>query len=146
MMIRIRAILICMLSFLGWVSGRAQPNDSLSISLLTCSPGTEIYELFGHTGIRVQQFGETPFDIVFNYGMFSFNAPNFVYRFTKGETDYCLGVNDFRDFITAYVMRDSRVDEQILNLTGLQKRALLDALIENARPENRTYRYSFLFR
>lgn len=77
--------------------------------------------------------------------MFSFNAPNFVYRFTKGETDYCLGVNDFRDFITAYVMRDSRVDEQILNLTGLQKRALLDALIENARPENRTYRYSFLF-
>lgn len=134
-----------MLSLLGWVSGKAQPNDSLSISLLTCSPGTEIYELFGHTGIRVQQFGETPFDIVFNYGMFSFNAPNFVYRFTKGETDYCLGVNDFRDFITAYVMRDSRVDEQILNLTGSQKRALLDALIENARPENRTYRYSFLF-
>ena len=27
--------------------------DTLQVSLLTCGPGTEVYELFGHTALRV---------------------------------------------------------------------------------------------
>ena len=68
-----------------------------------------------------------------------------MWRLTKGEPDYCLGVNDFRDFLFNYVMRESRVDEQVLNLTPEQSEALFEALLENARPENRVYRYNFLF-
>ncbi len=130
-----------------WVGVSAQEpgRDSLQVSLLTCGPGTEVYELFGHSALRVRQPGPDGFDYVFNYGMFDFNAPAFVWRFTKGETDYCLGVNDFRDFLFNYVMRESRVDEQVLNLTPEQSGALFDALLENARPENRVYRYNFLF-
>lgn len=122
-----------------------QEPEPLQVSLLTCGPGTEVYELFGHTALRVRQPGPGGFDYVFNYGMFDFNAPAFVWRFTKGETDYCLGVNDFRTFLFNYVMRESRVDEQILNLTPEQSRALFDALLVNAMPENRVYRYNFLF-
>lgn len=122
-----------------------QAQDTLQVSLLTCGPGTEVYELFGHTALRVRQPGPGGFDYVFNYGMFDFNAPAFVWRFTKGETDYCLGVNDFHSFLLNYAVRESRVDEQILNLTPGQSRALLDALLENALPENRVYRYNFLF-
>ena len=66
-------------------------TDSIQFSLLTCAPGNEIYALFGHTAIRYQNFSRGV-DLVFNYGMFSFNTPHFVYRFVKGETDYQLGI------------------------------------------------------
>ncbi len=120
-------------------------DDDLRISLVTCYPGDKIYELFGHTAIRVQRSGSDAFDWAFNYGMFSFASGNFVYKFTAGQTDYMLGVYDFDDFMVDYVMRGSKVVEQELNLTPEDKRQLLDALIQNARPENRVYRYNFLF-
>ncbi len=119
--------------------------DSLRLSLVTCAPGVEVYELFGHTALRAKYTGKSKFDVVFNYGLFSFDTPNFVWRFVKGETDYCLGANRFEYFIYEYAMRDSRVDEQVLNLTAEEKLTLLHLLQENARPENRVYRYNFLF-
>ncbi len=119
--------------------------DSLQLSLITCGPGIEVYELFGHTALRAKYTGSHRFDVVFNYGLFSFDTPNFIWRFTKGETDYYLGVNRYEYFLYEYVMRNSRVDEQILNLTPEEKLALFYALQENARPENREYRYNFLF-
>lgn len=123
----------------------ASRKDSLRISLITCFPGDEIYQLFGHSALRVQQMGSIPFDWAFNYGMFSFDSGNFVYRFTKGETDYMLGVYDFEDFMTDYVMRGSTVVEQELNLTTEEKERLLALLVENAAPQNRVYRYNFLY-
>ena len=119
--------------------------DTLQVSLLTCGPGTEVYELFGHTALRVKQQRPGGFDYVFNYGMFNFDVPGFIWRFTKGETDYCLGINDFPDFLLNYQFRESKVDEQVLNLTPIQSRALFEALLVNAMPQNRVYRYNFLF-
>ena len=135
-------LLLSILSFFP-LSG-AVPGDSLRISLLTCSPGKQVYELFGHTAIRVQNT-RPEFDIVFNYGIFSFNAPHFIYRFTKGETDYRLDVSGFRDFILAYAARNSAVTEQELALSPDEKTRLFRALIENSQPENCIYRYNFLF-
>lgn len=42
---------------------------------MTCAPGTEIYALFGHTALRYEDKARGE-DWVFNYGMFSFNAPH----------------------------------------------------------------------
>ena len=61
---------------------------------MTCAPGTEIYALFGHTALRYEDTARGE-DWVFNYGMFSFNTPRFIYRFVKGETDYELGVTRY---------------------------------------------------
>ena len=72
-------------------------TDSIQFSLLTCAPGSEIYALFGHTAIRYQNFSKGV-DLVFNYGMFSFDTPHFVYRFVKGETDYQLGITPYSYF------------------------------------------------
>ena len=146
MLIKVRLFVAALVAALAMsVQAQVENRDSLQVSLLTCGPGTEVYELFGHTALRVRQLTPGGFDYVFNYGMFDFNAPAFVWRFTKGETDYCLGVNDFRTFLFNYVMRESRVDEQILNLTPEQSQALFYALLENAQPQNRVYRYNFLF-
>ena len=119
-------------------------EDSIRVSLLTCSPGTEIYALFGHTAIRYENKAKGA-DWVFNYGMFSFRTPNFVMRFIKGATDYQLGVIPYTYFEEEYIERGSYVEQQVLNLTFEEKVRLFQLLEENYRPENRTYRYNYFY-
>jgi len=119
-------------------------GDSAIFSLITCSPGEEIYSKFGHTAIRINDPASGT-DVVFNYGIFSFETKNFYYKFIKGETDYQLGVYDTRYFLPEYAARNSMVWEQILNLTVAEKRELLNLLLQNYEPENRIYRYNFVF-
>lgn len=127
------------------VEEKIQPkDDGIRFSLLTCGPGNEIYSLFGHTAIRYEN-PRKGLDIVFNYGLFSFNTPNFILRFTLGETDYQLGATDFRHFVAEYMMTGRDVWQQTLNLTPEEKERLIDQLEENYKPENRVYRYNFFY-
>ncbi len=119
-------------------------SDSAVVSLLTCSPGEEVYAKFGHTAIRIVD-KKNAFDMVFNYGIFSFETDNFYYKFIKGETDYQLGIYDTANFLPEYAQRNSMVVEQILNLTPAEKKELFTLLMKNYEPENRTYRYNFIF-
>jgi hypothetical protein len=141
-----KATFTLILSFLLTITALAQqPSEreddiysNLEVSLLTCSPGDELYSAFGHTAIRVN-------DMVFNYGMFNFNTEGFYIKFVSGETDYELGVEMMDGFERQYERRNRSVIEQKLNLTNEEKAALFNALIENTRPENKTYRYNFVF-
>lgn len=117
-------------------------QDSVRFSLLTCEAGEEIYTLFGHTAIRYENTAKG-IDVVFNYGMFSFNVPNFALRFALGKTDYQLGVTNFRRFAAEYQWSGRNVWQQTLNLTDEEKKRLWTALSENYLPENRVYRYNF---
>ena len=137
-------IIILIFDTLSLLPAYSMHNDSIQFSLLTCSPGTEIYSLFGHTAIRYRNFTQNR-DLVFNYGMFSFSTPNFIYRFVKGETDYQLGINTFESFETEYYFRGSKVYQQVLNLTDAEKLELEKLLFENYRPENRVYRYNYFY-
>ena len=92
-----RRFLFIWLVLLGVLSGRAASADGVRISLLTCAPGSEIYALFGHSAIRYENPAQNQ-DWVFNYGLFSFKDPNFVFRFLKWETDYLLGVMPYPYF------------------------------------------------
>lgn len=118
--------------------------DSLRVSLLTVSPGPDAYERFGHTGIRISSRPDA-MDVVYHYGVFNFRAPHFIYRFVKGETDYQLGVVPTAYFLRQQEWRGLAVLEQELALTTAQKLDLLERLIVNYRPENRTYRYNYFF-
>lgn len=119
-------------------------SDSIRFSLLTCSPGEEIYEVFGHTAIRYENMADGT-DIVFNYGLFSFDTPNFILRFVKGETDYRLGIVEYPNFAAEYRYFNRSVTQQTLNLTEQEKQNLLSVLMNNYRPENRIYRYNFFY-
>ena len=121
-------------------------QDSVCVSLLTVTPGKMVYELYGHTAIRVREVmpGRLS-DWVFNYGTFSFAQPHFVWRFVKGETDYELGVVPFALFYDTYVKEGRGIDEQLLNLSPTESRRLVDALSRNLLPENATYRYNFFY-
>jgi len=119
-------------------------GDSAVVSLITCSPGEEVYSKFGHTAIRIND-STNGVDLIFNYGIFSFETENFYYKFIKGETDYQLGIYDTKYFIPEYKQRNSMVWEQILNLTLQEKKELIRLLLKNYEPQNRTYRYNFIF-
>ncbi|MFT0111057.1 DUF4105 domain-containing protein [Bacteroides faecis] len=122
----------------------ANGNDSIRLSLLTCAPGEEIYSLFGHTAIRYED-PANGIDAVFNYGLFSFNTPNFIFRFSLGETDYQLGATDYAHFAAEYAFDGRSVWQQTLNLSKEEKAELIRLLQENYRPENRVYRYNFFY-
>lgn len=120
--------------------------DSCKISLITCYPGPVVYELYGHTAIRVQSEG---YDLAYNFGMFSFNKPNFIYSFVKGETDYMLGYTPFEgdrysNFVAEYRYRGSRIVEQELNISNEAAINLWQELCYLSLPENREYRYNYV--
>lgn len=121
--------------------------DPLEVSLLTCSPGKAVYELYGHTALRVCN-AATGEDVVFNYGIFDFSAPHFVWRFMLGHTDYVLGAVPYSFFAAAYAADGRGVEGQVLNLTAGEKQRLVASLAETYRKaaeEGWTYRYNFLY-
>jgi hypothetical protein len=121
----------------------AQPDSShLRISLLTCSPGAELYSTFGHTAIRVTDSVNAT-DMVYNYGTFDASDPQFYVKFTKGLMRYSLSDYSFQEFLQEYHYEKRYVIEQNLNLTGGEKQQLYAALRENAQEANRHYNYYF---
>ena len=118
-------------------------SDDARFSLLTILPGDQIYSLWGHSAIRVTD-PDRGFDLSFNYGTFRFDEyflPNFLY----GRLDYMLSVHDYEAALDAYRYEGRPVLEQELRLTPAQKDSLYHFLVVNARPENRVYRYHFLY-
>ena len=129
-------------------NGQAFLSESASISLLTTTPcDNEVYTLYGHTSIRVKDSiaPNTKIDYVFNYGMFDASQPNFVYHFAKGDLDYALVYYNYDVFALDKQLQNSSVYEQILNLTQQEMNDLWTALVINAQPSNRTYRYNYFF-
>ena len=127
-------------------------SEQSVISLMTCTPGRPLYLHFGHSALRVYDSAFSgadgtsgPIDWVFNYGIFSFDTEHFYTKFTRGETDYMLAMQDTYYFVASSNADGRDVFEQQLNLTLPERQQILDALIENYRPENRVYRYNFVF-
>ncbi len=112
----------------------------ITVSLLTCAPGSDIYELEGHTGLRLQS---SSFDFVVNWGLFDFDSPGFVYRFVKGETDYMVGASSTDIFLAHYARFGRSVTQQTLNLDSLQA-ARVYSLVATALQGDPRYRYNYV--
>jgi len=111
-------------------------------SLLTCDPGSEVYELCGHTALRLtDDYGH---DYVVNYGVFDFSSPGFLYRFVKGETDYMCAAAPTEAFVESYRRHGREIRELPLDLTDEEIDRLKVLLTENLQPENRVYRYNYV--
>lgn len=124
--------------------GIQESTDSLRASLITCTPGTDVYAHFGHTALRITNL-TTGEDVVFNYGCFDMSGSNFVINFMKGETDYVVDAEPADYFFARYDYMGNGVSEQILNLTQPECYKLAELLFTNIQPENRGYRYNWLY-
>ncbi len=148
---RKRSIIIFLVavSLLAPISTSAQvPGISLTdhskISLLTCSPGDELYSVFGHSAIRVKD-PALELDWVFNYGTFDFSDPNFYTNFARGKLNYILSLSEYQHFEADYKTEGRYIWEQELNINTSEKQHLFDSLLINFLPENRYYLYDFFF-
>jgi len=138
-------LLLILISFSHQLTIKSQNlSPNAEISLLTCNPGEELYSVFGHNSIRVND-PINKIDWVYNYGTFSFEEPNFYVKFVKGKLNYMLSVNHFRDFIYSYQHENRTIREQILNLTNNQKQEIFKFLEINRLPQNKFYLYDFFF-
>jgi len=125
--------------------GQVQLSDQAQIAIITCGPTqTELYSAFGHSAIRVYD-PKNDIDYAFNYGLFSFDQPNFYLNFARGSSFYVLGVQSYRDFEYTYIYYNRSLHSQILFLTTEQKQKVFDFLTWNARPENKSYRYDYFY-
>ena len=119
-------------------------GDSLDISLLTCSPGNELYSAFGHSAIRVQdRLNEV--DVVFNYGTFDFEQEGFYINFVRGKLMYFLDLDAYTSFYNQYLAEGREIRELGLLLTATEKENILKFLLWNSRRENKFYAYDFFW-
>lgn len=119
-------------------------SKEAEISILTCSPGAQLYSLFGHTAIRVSDPSQR-FDYVFNFGTFDFETQGFYLKYAQGLLLYQLAITSYPHFLSSYQEENRSVYSQTLKLDSLEKQTLFNLLLENYRPENRSYLYNFLF-
>jgi hypothetical protein len=117
-------------------------QSRLQISLLTCTPGEELNETFGHSALRVIDSNSVT-DHVYNYGTFDFEDKNFYVKFIKGKLRYFVNIDQFQEFTFFYQQANRGITEQVLNLTEQEKQNIYQALIENIKEENKYYQYDF---
>lgn len=119
-------------------------SPAAQVSILTVGTADELYAKFGHSAIRVHD-PSLGLDVVYNYGLFDFSDPNFYTKFTRGKLDYRLGRQQFDAFLYGYELENRWVKEQVLDLSLAERESLLQFLENNHLPENRYYKYDFLF-
>ncbi len=119
-----------------------EETPQYEVSILTIGPGNSLSDAFGHSGIRVID-RVNDYDIVFNYGVYDFNAPNFYGNFVKGRPIYSLGLNNYENFYKNYVNQSRQIIEQKLDLSEYKKRILVNRLITNSKEANKFYEYNY---
>ena len=122
----------------------AQDSCHIRISLLTATPGEELYETWGHSALRITDSSRNS-DIVYNYGTFDFDTPNFYLKFIRGKLPFYLSPDNFQDFVSEYEQDSRGVTEQVLNLTCAEKQNVQMLLDVNMMGNNRGYKYEFTF-
>ena len=114
----------------------------LQVSLLTFGQGTPVFERFGHNAIRIAD-PLIGLDISWNWGMFSFDEPNFLGRFLSGTSRYWVEGFGTVPLLAYYQEHDRQTVEQVLNLSGAQKLELLRFVRWNELEENKYYPYDY---
>ncbi|MFZ1305884.1 MAG: DUF4105 domain-containing protein [Ferruginibacter sp.] len=150
-MLKLRTVTIFLLFtvyFLLFNKVSAQDSSRLRISLLTCTPGDELYSTFGHSAFRIidssKAFNDWR-DVVYNYGTFSFDDDGFYLKFVQGKLLYYVSATGFEDFKYDYQSTNRGITEQVLNLSAAEKITVQNFLNNNLKEENKFYKYDFFF-
>lgn len=119
-------------------------SPEAKISVLTIGPGTSLNDAFGHSAFRITD-SLNDIDVVYGYGQYDFDSPNFYLKFAQGKLNYLISKDQFQKFYQFYAYYNRTIKEQVLNLSQTEKQKLCNFLINNYKPENRAYLYDFFF-
>jgi len=117
-------------------------SSNTEVYLLTCDPGPETYTLYGHSALRLYD-SQSGTDVVYNWGVFDFNTPNFNYKFARGRLDYMLSAYSYSSFLNEYRPTNRSVFSQRIYIPDKELLKLKQLLNENLKPENVYYKYDF---
>jgi hypothetical protein len=123
-------------------SDSAGPGAGLQVFLMTMGPGARIEERFGHNAIWIRD-SVSGQDLIYNFGMFDWEAPNFTWNFAMGRPEYWLDAWDLDLTMRVYDRAQRQVEIQELALPDAVKADLAARLAQNALPANRAYRYDY---
>lgn len=130
-------------AFLG-LAQNAQLSPLSKISLLTVGTGEDLAAKFGHSAIRLQD-PTLGIDEVYGYGTYDFEDPNFYLNFTRGKLSYTISRIPFKYFEYSYQQEKRWIREQELDVNLEQRNNIITFLEHNLLPENKKYKYDFLF-
>lgn len=134
------SILITITSF----GQQRQLSSDAEISVLTIGSGSNLNDAFGHNGFRIKD-NQLGLDVVYGYGQYDFDTPNFYLKFAQGKLNYLISKHSFSNFYQTYKHYDRTIEEQVLNFSTSEKQRLYDYLVNNYKPENRGYLYDFFY-
>lgn len=120
----------------------AEPGSNLTVYVLTFGWGDAVWERFGHNAIWISDRTRGT-DMTFNWGMFDFNQPHFIWRFITGDTRYWMEPIDYNTMVRYYRSQNRSILAQEINLSPAQKVKLAEFLQWNALPQNKFYRYDY---
>ncbi len=118
------------------------PGEDLRVFLLTMGHGDELWERFGHNALWIHDAQEGT-DVVYNWGLFSFDEEGFLLRFLRGEMLYWMDGVPLPVTLAEYEQRNRSVWAQELALTPAQRAELREFAEWNRLPQNRYYRYDY---
>ena len=114
--------------------------ETYEISILTIGEGESLVDAFGHTAVRVKD-SKLKKDIVFNFGVYDFNSPNFYSNFVKGRPEYKLAAQNYNNFIHNYIKQKRYIVEHKLNLDLNSTKIIIDFLVKKLNDPYYIYDY-----
>ena len=117
------------------------PNNT-QISVLTIGPGNNLNDAFGHSGIRLKTSYS---DIVYDFGRYNFEDPNFYLNFARGKLNYLQGKANYNNLVNFYKQQNRSIKEQTLNLSAEEKQSVYTFLETNYAKNQGAYLYDFFY-
>jgi hypothetical protein len=120
-------------------------DDRLRAYVLTFSPGDHPFYKFGHNAIWIHDETKPARerDKVYNWGTFTFGDPALLPKFVQGRFMYWLSVQGIGATQFVYKRENRSITAQELDLDYAQVRELQRLVDENAKPENKHYKYDY---
>ena len=121
-------------------------RDELRATVLTFTPATHLFLLFGHTSLWIHdpRLPEEEKDLVYNFGTFAFGSPEVVPDFFRGKLRYWLSIAPLAWTLSTYGSEGRGIRAQELALSFAEVDALERDLIARAAPERRFYTYGYV--
>lgn len=120
-------------------------SDNTIVSILTVGTADASHSLYGHTALRIKDETKN-IDLVYNYGMFDFGTPNFMFKFVKGDLQYYAAAYPYDDFEYGYRVENRSIYEQVLDMSISEKQSLINKLDVSLSSDDKFYTYKFIDR
>jgi hypothetical protein len=141
--IRIRFLTIVAVLLLQGVLLSAQ-DDRLTLKIAVTGPGDQLYFWWGHVALIVEDHAKGT-SLFYDWGVFSFDEKDFFVDFAFGRLIYLCTVSSAERNFRVYTATNRDITIYTLDLPPETKEEIRRLAEDNARPENRAYKYHHFY-